>query len=96
MKLLFLLMAGVNVAVFDTTIARSMSEWDLNPVPPLRARLAGGVSLVLWSGVLVAGRMIAYNWFDKSSDVSVLSFFTSCENSALGESIRPPDGSSRN
>ena len=66
-KLLFLLMAGVNVAIFDFTIARSMSEWDLNPVPPLRARLAGGVSLVLWSGIVVAGRMIAYNWFDKTS-----------------------------
>jgi hypothetical protein len=33
----------------------------------LRARLAAGVSLVLWAGVVVAGRMIAYNWFDKSS-----------------------------
>jgi hypothetical protein len=66
-KLLFLLMAGVNIAVFELTISRSMSKWDLDPAPPLRARLAGGLSLILWSGIVVAGRMIAYNWFDKNS-----------------------------
>jgi hypothetical protein len=66
-KLLFLLLAGVNIWVFQLTISRSMSEWDLDPVPPRRARLAGGLSLVLWAGIVVAGRMIAYNWFDQNS-----------------------------
>jgi hypothetical protein len=66
-KVAFLLLAGVNVAVFQLTIWRSMDQWDIDPVPPLRARLAAGVSLVLWAGIVVAGRMIAYNWFDKSS-----------------------------
>jgi hypothetical protein len=66
-KVLFLLLAGVNTAVFHLTISRSMSEWDLDAVPPSRARLAAGVSLVLWAGIVVAGRMIAYNWFDKNS-----------------------------
>ncbi len=66
-KVAFLLLAGVNVAVFQLTIWRSMDQWDADPVPPLRARLAAGVSLVLWAGIVVAGRMIAYNWFDKSS-----------------------------
>jgi hypothetical protein len=66
-KVAFLVLAGVNVAVFQLTIWRSMDQWDIDPVPPLRARLAAGVSLVLWAGIVVAGRMIAYNWFDKSS-----------------------------
>ena len=65
-KVLFLLLAGVNTAVFHLTIYRRMSEWDLDPVPPRRARLAGGLSLVLWAGIVVAGRMIAYNWFDQN------------------------------
>jgi hypothetical protein len=65
-KLLFLLLAGVNTAVFHLTVSRSMSEWDLDPVPPRRARWAGGLSLALWAGIVVAGRMIAYNWFDKN------------------------------
>jgi hypothetical protein len=63
-KMLFLLLAGINTAVFHLTVSRSMSDWDLDPVPPRRARLAGGLSLVLWAGIVVAGRMIAYNWFD--------------------------------
>jgi hypothetical protein len=66
-KVAFLVLAGVNVAVFQRTIARRMDRWDADPVPPFAARLAGGVSLVLWAGIVVAGRMIAYNWFDKSS-----------------------------
>jgi hypothetical protein len=67
LKVAFLLLAGVNVAVFQRTIARSMHQWDADPVPPFRARLAGGISLALWAGIVVAGRMIAYNWFDKTS-----------------------------
>ena len=65
-KVAFLVLAGVNVAVFQQTIAQSMDRWDSDPVPPLRARLAAGVSLVLWAGIVIAGRMIAYNWFDKN------------------------------
>ncbi|MBI2681490.1 MAG: hypothetical protein HYX25_10865 [Candidatus Solibacter usitatus] len=67
LKVAFLLMAGANVAIFQRTIWRSMNQWDLASVPPLRARLAGGVSLALWAAIVVAGRMIAYNWFDKTS-----------------------------
>ena len=32
--------------------------------PPKKARRAGWASLVLWSLIIFAGRMIAYNWFD--------------------------------
>ena len=66
-KVAFLVLAGVNVAAFQATISRSMERWDMDPVPPFRARLAAGVSLVLWAGIVIAGRMIAYNWFDKNA-----------------------------
>jgi hypothetical protein len=66
-KLAFLILSGVNVAIFQRTISRSMDQWDTDRMPPFRARLAGGISLVLWAGIVVAGRMIAYNWFDKNS-----------------------------
>jgi len=67
LKVVFLVMAGLNVAVFHSTIVHSVEKWDLEPVPPFRARLAGALSLTLWSAIVVAGRMIAYNWFDKQS-----------------------------
>ena len=64
-KLVLLVLAGLNVAVFHYTVWRQRGEWDSAPRPPFRARLAGGLSLAFWSGIVVAGRMIAYNWFDK-------------------------------
>ena len=66
-KLLFLVLAGLNTLVFHLTIFRQMSAWDLDHRPPWRARLTGALSLLLWAGIVVAGRMIAYNWFDKQS-----------------------------
>lgn len=66
-KTFLLLLAGINVFVYHSTIERKRQEWDLNPIPPLGARLAGAFSLALWAGIVVAGRLIAYNWFDKGS-----------------------------
>jgi len=63
-KVLLLLSAGLNVWVFHSTVYRRVAEWSLNPVPPRRARVAAGLSLALWAGIVIAGRMIAYNWFD--------------------------------
>ena len=65
LKMTLLVVAGLNVAVFHFLTSRTMAQWDLNDRPPLRARVAGGLSLVLWAAIAVCGRMIAYNWFDK-------------------------------
>jgi hypothetical protein len=63
-KLAMLFLAGVNAWVFHRTTQRRVAQWDLEPVPPRGARLAGALSLVLWAGIIIAGRMIAYDWFD--------------------------------
>lgn len=64
-KVVMLALAGLNAWVFHRTVYRRVAEWDLDPVTPRAARVAGGLSLVLWAAIVVAGRMIAYNWFDK-------------------------------
>jgi uncharacterized protein YacL len=64
-KVALLLLAGINVWIFHSGIYLKIADWDTAAVPPARARMAGALSLVLWAGVVVAGRMIAYNWFDK-------------------------------
>jgi len=64
MKAVALVLAGLNAFVFHRTIDRRIAEWDADPVPPHAARLAGARSLVLWTAIVVFGRMIAYNWFD--------------------------------
>ena len=66
-KMLMIVLAGINALLFHFTIYRRVTEWDRDPSPPFRARLAGYCSLVLWAGVVVCGRMQAYNWFDKAS-----------------------------
>jgi len=64
LKVIFLALAGVNVFLFHSGVWRRVAEWDRDPVPPKSARLAGALSLMLWIGIIFAGRMIAYNWFD--------------------------------
>jgi hypothetical protein len=63
-KVVMLLSAGLNAWVFQLRVYRTVADWDLDPVPPKGARVVAGLSLVLWAGIVVAGRMIAYNWFD--------------------------------
>ena len=63
-KVVMLLFAGLNVWVFHWRVERQIADWDLDPVAPRGARLAAVMSLVLWSAIIVCGRMIAYNWFD--------------------------------
>jgi len=59
-KIALLALAGLNVAVYTLTIDRRRYEWDDASTPPLQARIAGLVSLVLWAGVIAAGRIMAY------------------------------------
>jgi len=63
-KMLLLVIAGLNVFVFHTRIHRRLQEWDDDDPPPAAARIAGFVSLGSWALIVVAGRLVAYNWFD--------------------------------
>lgn len=64
-KMIMLVLAGLAVWIFFRTVHRSIEGWDNDPVPPRAARLAGGLTLLLWVAILVAGRMIPYQqyWF---------------------------------
>ena len=64
LKVLLLVLAGINAWVFHSNVWRRVADWDRDPLPPRSARLAGAASLMLWICIIFAGRMIAYNWFD--------------------------------
>lgn len=63
-KVILLILAGLNAWVFHANVWRRVADWDDDTVTPRSARVAGWLSLLLWLGIIFAGRMIAYNWFD--------------------------------
>ena len=59
-KIALIVLAGINAAWFEFIVApRNVPASDPFGLPP-GARLAGFASLTLWTGAIVAGRLIAY------------------------------------
>ena len=63
-KMIMLVLAAFNIWYFHYRVYPKRAEWDADPRPPWVVRRAGLASLILWSGIIIAGRFIAYNWFD--------------------------------
>ncbi len=59
-KMLLLVTAAANAAWFHRTSFRSVADWNTGVPSPLASRVAAGVSLALWIGVIGCGRLIAY------------------------------------
>ena len=59
-KLLLILCAGTNAALFHLGAYRSVGAWDREAAPPASARAHAGVSLLLWFSVIACGRLLAY------------------------------------
>lgn len=62
-KVLFLILAAINAGIFELKTKKSIEDWDKYPIPPIRARMAGLISIISWAAVIIAGRATAYNLF---------------------------------
>jgi hypothetical protein len=60
-KVVMLFLALINVVIFHSTIDRRRVTWDKDPYPPMQARIAGIMSMILWGGTIAVGRLMAYN-----------------------------------
>ena len=60
LKLLFLLLAGVNMAWFQFRTFHYLKVWERAEMTPFAAKAAGAVSLLLWIGVVFAGRWVGH------------------------------------
>ena len=59
-KIALLVLAAINVLVFELTARRTIRAWDRGrPAPPV-GRAVAALSLVIWLGVIFAGRMIGF------------------------------------
>jgi uncharacterized membrane protein len=68
LKMATMVIAGINMLVFELVTAKTAPSWDKGVAPPNAARLAGALSIVLWVAVIVFGRWIG---FTKGYDFSI-------------------------
>ena len=60
LKMAAMVLAGINMLVFELVTAKRAPSWDKGVMPPNAARLAGALSIVLWVAVIVFGRWIGF------------------------------------
>jgi heme/copper-type cytochrome/quinol oxidase subunit 4 len=60
-KLVFLLMLGLNAALFQVVFYPKMEQWA-GEGTPLGARVCGALSLIVWIAVIICGRTMAYQF----------------------------------
>lgn len=60
LKLVLIVLAGLNMLACHLGPLRRLAESDAGQRPPASAIATGAISLVLWTAVIVCGRMIAY------------------------------------
>ena len=59
-KLFLIGAAGLNMAIFHAISAKDLPRWENETRLPLPARLAGGLSILLWIAVVACGRWIGF------------------------------------
>ena len=57
-KMVMLLLAGINMAVFELTTGRLVDQWDGARSAPLADKTAAVISLVFWITIIFFGRWI--------------------------------------
>ena len=58
-----LVLAGVNAGVYHLVTERQIARWDHLRRPPVAAQRAGLISILMWTAVIIAGRMMSYTMF---------------------------------
>ena len=57
-----LALAGLNAGIFHTTVYKSVAKWDQGGIEtPPQAKLAGALSILLWTVVIALGRWQAHS-----------------------------------
>jgi len=59
-KMTILGLIGVHALIFRPMVYNRTEELDRSPVIPARVKVAAILSLILWTGMLTMGRLIAY------------------------------------
>lgn len=60
LKMLLLLLAGLQALIFQTFATRRLPAWDEGGASTLPAKIMGVTSILLWVGIVTAGRFIGF------------------------------------
>jgi hypothetical protein len=60
LKMLMLLLVAVNALLYQSLVYRNVNSWDTAEETPWGAKVTGCVSILLWMGIITAGRWIAF------------------------------------
>ena len=80
-KMFLIVIAGINAFFFHRRMSKEAKIWDKDSSIPRSMKTSAITSLVVWSLVIISGRMIAYNWFDcdRQPQPRWINELTSCE-----------------
>jgi len=59
-KMVMLVLAGINMLVFELTAGRSIHRWDKESLAPLIGRVTAVLSLAIWITIIFLGRWIGF------------------------------------
>jgi hypothetical protein len=60
LKMLALLCAGLNMAIFQNITFRGVAKWDKDLAVPTAGRMAGALSILIWVTVIFLARWIGF------------------------------------
>jgi hypothetical protein len=69
-KMVCMLLAGINMAVFQLLSNKTVHLWDDRPAAPTGGKIAAVLSLCLWIGVICAGRLIGFTSTQKATEAA--------------------------
>ena len=60
MKMLMLVLSGINMLIFELTAGRTIHRWDKDPSAPRAGKAVAALSLAMWIGIIIMGRLIGF------------------------------------
>ena len=58
--MVLLVLAGLNMAYFHFKLYKHVAQYDSLVITSTQLKIAGSLSLLLWAGVMLAGRWIGH------------------------------------
>jgi hypothetical protein len=96
-KMVVLLLAGLNMAIFELTTGRSAERWGAGPSAPMAGKTTAVLSLILWVSIIFLGRWIGFSVARSSpteNNVPAEINFDDIFNGATQDNTAPPTPSS--